>query len=276
MSGIVAVTPRTAADGWAGESFPPGSPGALASGFTGDAFRPAWFGGSNPLAAFGPTFPGGTPNLTSAAGIMGVLSQMMAQVQQQITKLGGALFGARAFAATPQTGSGTAAFQSVSLASSGDPHLSVSGSERNADGTTTAVNSHFDSMTGHDDLFSTRDFGDGFRVSTSVTAPAANGITQNASATATMEGGRETVTLSNSGDVSIGDRGASVALTAGQTVTLSGGQRVSEAANGAISVSESRFGQSLTTTFTPNGGGGVDVTAQGRNVTLAGDLIAGR
>jgi len=30
-----------------------------------------------------------------------------------------------------------------------------------------------------------------------------------------------------------------------------------------------------TTTFTANGGGGVDVTAQGQNVTLAGDLVTG-
>jgi len=54
----------------------------------------------------------------------------------------------------------------------------------------------------------------------------------------------------------------------GQSLTLSGGQQVSEAANGSVSISESNFGENLTTTFTSNGSGGVDVTAQGQNVTL--------
>jgi hypothetical protein len=176
----------------------------------------------------------------------------------------------------PQSASsGAATFANVSLGSTGDPHLSVSGTEQNADGSTANVNSKFDSMVGHQDLFSTRDFGDGFHVSTSVTQPGANGITQNASATASMDGGRESVSMTNNGTISVTDHGQAVALTPGQSLTLSGGQQVSEAANGSVSISESNFGENLTTTFTSNGSGGVDVTAQGQNVTLRGDLITG-
>jgi len=253
--------------------FPPGSPGYAGFGTSStDGFRPAWFGGS------GDTLPGGTPNPLASNGIGGILAQLACHVQQSIAKLGSALSGTpnptTANMGTNSTGN-SASFQNVSLASTGDPHLSVSGTEQNADGSTSSVNSKFDSMTGHQDLFSTRDFGDGFRVSTAVTQPSANGITQNASATATMDGGRESVTMTNAGAISVTDHGQAIALTPGQSVTLSGGQQVSEGSNGSVSISESHFGENLTTTFTNNGGGGVDVTATGQNVTLAGDLITG-
>jgi len=259
-------------------SFPPGSPGNLGYGAaSSDGVRPAWFGGnsdSSASAALGA--PGG-----GTSSISGILAQLMSSVQQSINQLSNALMGtsstgaAATTAANASPSSGAATFQNVSLGSVGDPHLSVSGTEQNADGSTKGVNSKFDSMSGHADLFSTRDFGDGFHVSTSVTQPSANGITQNASATASMDGGRENVTMSNTGAVSITDHGQAVALSAGQSVTLSGGQRVSEAANGSVSITESAFNENLTTTFANNGGGGVDVTAQGQNVTLSGALITG-
>jgi hypothetical protein len=263
--------------------FPSGSPAYIGYGpGSTDAYRPAWYASNNdPASMLGETFPGGAINPGANSGIGGILAQLASQVQQSIAKLSSALMGTPSSATTatnqPQTNGpgGAATFANVSLGSTGDPHLSVSGTEQNADGTTTGVNSKFDSMTGHQDLFSTRDFGDGFHVSTSVTTPGANGITQNASATATMDGGRESVTMTNNGTISVTDHGQNVALTAGQTVTLSGGQRVSEGANGSVSISEANFGENLTTTFTANGGGGVDVTAQGQNVTLAGDLITG-
>jgi hypothetical protein len=249
--------------------YPPGSPGyAGYAGLSSDAVQPAWFGGS--------TLPGGTLNPASEGGLAGVLAQLASQVQQSIAKLSNALMGTSATTTTNASGpSGSATFQNVTLASTGDPHLSATGTELNADGSTTGVSSHFDSMISHADLFSTRDFGDGFHVATTVTQPAANGVTQNASATATMDGGRETVSMNNAGTISVTDHGQSIALGAGQTVTLSGGQQVSEAANGSVSISESAFGENLTTTFTQNTTGGVDVTATGQNVTLSGALITG-
>jgi hypothetical protein len=267
------AAPWAALNAGASGPFPSGSPGYAGYGASStDGFRPAWFGGSSD------TLPGGAPNPLANSGIGGILAQLASQVQQSIAKLSNALSGTSNTTSgntgTSATGN-SASFQNVSLASVGDPHLSVSGTEQNADGSTSSVNSKFDSMTGHQDLFSTRDFGDGFHVSTAVTQPSANGITQNASATATMDGGRESVTMTNAGAISVTDHGQSVALTPGQSVTLSGGQQVSEGSNGSVSITESRFGENLTTTFTNNNGGGVDVTATGQNVTLAGDLITG-
>jgi len=264
-----AAAPWAAPNGGVTGPFPAGSPGYIGYGqMSSDAVRPAWFGGST-----------GTSNLASNAGISGILAQLSSQVQQTIAKLSNALMGTGSTSAPPALGTnappGTATFQNVSLASAGDPHLSVNGTELNADGSTASVNSKFDSMTAHQDLFSTRSFGDGFHVSTTVTQPSANGVTENASATASMDGGRESVTMTNAGTISVTDHGQSVALTAGQSVTLSGGQTVSEAANGSVSIGESAFGANLTTTFAQNGTGGVDVTAQGQNVTLAGDLMTG-
>jgi hypothetical protein len=254
-------------------TFPAGSPAYTGYGPANtDAYRPAWFASNNNPASL--TDPGAN------SGISGILAQLASQVQQSIAQLSSALMGTPSAApgapqSTPQSPpNGAATFSNVSLGSTGDPHLSVSGTEQ-ADGTPVTVNSKFDSMVGHADLFSTRDFGDGFHVSTSVTQPGANGITQNASATATMDGGRESVTMTNNGTISVSDHGQAVALTPGQSVTLSGGQHVTEAANGSVSISEANFGENLTTTFTSNGGGGVDVTAQGQNVTLRGDLITG-
>ena len=252
--------PWAARNGTSAGPFPQGSPGYVGYGpASTDAFRPAWFGS---------TLPGGAIDPSSSGGIGAILAQLASRVQAYIGKLGNALLGT-------QPASGASTFANVSLASVGDPHLGVTGTQQNADGTTENVDSHFDSMTGHADLFSTRDFGDGFNVATTVTQPSANGITQNASATASMDGGHESVTLSNDGSISILDHGQSIALGAGDSVTLMGGQHVSEAANGAVSIAETSFNENLTTTFTPTGGG-VDVTASGQNVTLTGDLITAR
>jgi hypothetical protein len=48
---------------------------------------------------------------------------------------------------------------------------------------------------------------------------------------------------------------------------------VSEAADGSVSIAETALGENLTTTFAPNGSGGVDVSARGNDVTLNGALI---
>lgn len=260
------VAPWALPSAGASGAFPAGSPGYFGyGGSAADGVRPAWFGGS--------ASSGATSGPVSSDGLAGILAQLAGAVQQSIAKLSALLGGATA--ANASSSGGSASFQNVALASAGDPHLSVSGTELNANGSTAGVSSHFDSMTGHDDLFSTRDFGDGFRVSTTVTQPSANGVTMNASATATMDGGLETVSMNNAGTVAVTDHGQSVALAPGGSVTLSGGQQVSESAAGAVSIAESGFGASLTTTFAQNGGGGVDVTATGQNVTLSGALITG-
>jgi hypothetical protein len=170
---------------------------------------------------------------------------------------------------------GSVALQDGTLSSTGDPHLAVTGTRLNAGGSTSTVNSHFDSMTGHDDLFSTNTFGDGFNVATSVTQPNANGVTTNASATATMNGGADAVSMSLGGGLQVTSGGSAVALSAGQTVTLSGGEAVTENANGSVTIAEQNAaGSTLDTTFT-NTGAGIDVTAQAHDVRLRGDLVTG-
>jgi hypothetical protein len=248
-------------------AFPPGSPANAGYGASGiDRVRPAWFGGANdPAQALGYGFAG-----DPSGGGTGMFAQFASALQQLIGRFGNALQGGG--------GSGTAGggsrFQNVSLASTGDPHLSVSGTAWTGDGTTANVDAHFDSMTSHADLFSTREFG-GLDVSTTVTTPGANGITQNASATATMDGGFDAVTMTNAGTISVTSGGVAVDVPPGQSVTLAGGETVSEAANGSVSIAEQSFGKSLVTTFAKNGSGGVDVTASGHDVTLGGDLISG-
>jgi len=258
-------------------AFPVGSPASTPWGAgASDGVRPAWFGG-DALNALTSNLPGGMLGAYGSSGIGAILGQLATAVQQYIGRLGSSLLGTQSTsansAATRATGAAT--FQNVTLGSTGDPHLAITGAVQNADGTTKQADSHFDSMTSHADLFSTRDFGDGFTVSTNVTQPAANGVTQNASATASMNGGLDTVTMNAAGTASVTSNGTAIALAPNQSLRLASGATVSESANGSVSISEVAFGANLTTTFTANGGGGVDVTATGSNVTVAGDLLTG-
>lgn len=232
----------------AAEGFPPGSPGnERFPRAKADGVRPAWYGG----LPFGDG-PGG-----NAAGAgRGFFS-----------RLAGMLAG------TFGRSSGTT-FRDVTLGSTGDPHLSLNGTTPGS-GDTARVNRLYDSMTGHGDLFSSASFGDDFTVATTVTAPGANGVTQNASATATMNGGSDSVTMTNAGLVSVTSGGAATSLAPGQTLTLAGGATVTESANGTVTIAERRGDRRLTTTFAENGTGGVNVTARGHDVALSGDLVAG-
>ena len=260
------------------ESVPAGSP-ALVMRTASDGVRPAWYGGD----ASGSLFANGTAGDLSMGGIGATIAQMAASLQTTMAKLSASLMGSTSGTTSAQAGTsaappfmpgdGRANFSDVTLSSTGDPHLALTGTERNAGAAPASVDNHFDSMTSHADLFSTRSFGDGFNVSTAVTQPSANGVTMNQSATASMNGGRDSVTMNNNGYVSILDNGTQVSLGRGQSLTLSGGETVTENADGAVTIAEqNQFGQSLSTTFTKNGGG-VDVTASGHDVTLAGDLV---
>jgi hypothetical protein len=213
-----------------------------------------------------------------------MLAQIMAMLQQLTGSIGGS-FGGNAYA-PPSTGMppcgspnggtqpGSATFANATLSSTGDPHLALTGTVDNANGTTTQVNEHYDNMSSQRDLLSTNDFGDAFRVSTTATAPSANGVTYNQTATATMDFGRDRVTMGPGGAVSVTSDGNAVALGAGQSITLGGGEVVSENTSGAVSIAQRNAnGESLTTTFTNNGAGvDVNATASG-GVTLGGSLV---
>ena len=266
------TAPWLALNGGASGAYPMGSPANARWGSAADGVRPAWVGGSNVLDAMQSSLPGLNLASTGSSSILSILGQLASMVQQYIGKLSGSMYG------TPSAPRpvGASTFQNVSLASTGDPHLSISGSAVHADGSAASVDSHYDSMTSHADLFSTNDFGNGFTVSTNVTQPAANGITQNASATASMDGGLNAVTMNANGSVSVTSGGMTMALAPNQSLQLANGATVSEAETGAVSISDHAYGTNLTTTFNANGTGGVDVNATGSNVTLAGDLVASR
>jgi hypothetical protein len=254
----------------------------------GDGYRPTWWGG-NEQGQSSPFAPGSSGSSDTTNGMLG---QIMSMLQQMMGGLGigngSSAYGQQN--AYPQQGpcggqswcgdqQGTpgrqgVTFQNATLSSTGDPHLALSGTADNAGGGTTNVNDHYDDMSSHRDLLSTNDFGDHFRVSTTATTPNANGVTYNQSATATMNHGRDSVTMGPGGAVSVIDNGQSTAIAAGQTLTLSGGETVTEATNGSVSIAEQNAaGESLTTTFT-NNGSGVDVSATASGgVTLSGDLV---
>jgi hypothetical protein len=239
----------------------------------GDGYQPPWWG-SNASGASGGALPaagGGSTN--------GMLNQIVSLLQQLVGSIGGggAYAGGQAplpYAPQQQQQPGSATFGNATLSSTGDPHLALTGTERNADGTTTQVNDRYDNMASQRDLFSTNDFGDAFRVSTTATAPSANGVTYNATATATMDRGRSSVSMGPGGAVSVMSNGNALSLGAGQSLTLAGGEVVSESAGGAVSIAEQNAnGEALTTTFTYNGSGvDVNATASG-GVTLGGSLV---
>jgi hypothetical protein len=243
----------------------------------GDGYQPPWWGASAPGGNGLTGFPASG---ASAGSTNGMLGQIIGLLQQLVGSIGGgsATGGVTGSVGTPlpyaPLPQGTATFGNATLSSTGDPHLALTGTEQNANGTTVQINDHYDNMASQRDLLSTNDFGDAFRVSTTATAPNASGVTYNATATATMDRGRASVTMGPGGAVSVTSNGNAVNLAAGSSVTLAGGEVVSESSGGAVSIAEQNAGgEALTTTFTYNGSGvDVNATASG-GVTLGGSLV---
>jgi hypothetical protein len=247
--------------GSAATTLPPMQPAAA-----GDGVRPNWW--NNPQVA-------APPAALASGGFWGLMNQIMGAAQQWIGQLGNAVLAQFGGASNPSPAANGTAFQSATLGSNGDPHLSLTGTTLDAFGNPAgSIAATFNDMNGHADLFSTGDFGDGFNVSTIVSQPNAGGVTWNQSASAQMEGGLDDVTLGADGALTVASDGQAIALSAGQSATLAGGATVALGTNGAVTISEQNAaGGSLVTTFADNGTG-VDVNAQAANVTLSGDLIA--
>jgi len=157
-------------------------------------------------------------------------------------------------------------FGNASGSSTGDPHLAFSGNGTNA---------HWDSMNGHADLLDSDSFNGGFQISTQTTAPNANGVTYNGSASVATRDGNTRVTLDKAGNATVDRNGQTFALQNGQSYDLGGGERVSRGADGSLDITErNRRGGSIDTTLRENGQG-VDVDVQARDVRLGGDLVNG-
>ncbi|HUA08656.1 MAG TPA: hypothetical protein VMA98_05225 [Candidatus Acidoferrales bacterium] len=164
------------------------------------------------------------------------------------------------FSGTPQY-NGEQYYASASGGSNGDPHISFNGSTWN-------------DMQSEPDLLHSDSIPGGYQLSTQTTAPNANGVTYNQSATVTTHGGRTQVSLTNSGVATIAQNGVATNLSPGQTVQL-GNESVTCNANGSLQItSHNQDGGQITTTMTQNGNG-VDVNVSANNVDLGGAMVNG-
>lgn len=192
------------------------------------------------------------------SGWDGMIAQLMNIVQQLLAMLG--LQGAQG---------GQQYFTSANASSTGDPHLSFTGTGVGGSG----AQAHYDSMTGHSDLLDSASFAGGYRISTSVTQPGANGVTYNQQATVSTGFGSTQVSLDRSGNATIVRNGQTTALANGQSFDLGNGEVVTRNADGSVAIRDDNgLGGTITTTLSENGQG-VDVNVQANNVDLGGDLL---
>ncbi len=161
----------------------------------------------------------------------------------------------------------------MNISSTGDPHIAESGTLVGPNGTTTQVSQKYDSMKSQGDLVDSPWIAGGYKVSTRVTQPNANGVTYNQSATVSANGGLDTVTMHRDGSYSITDAGNPVQLAKGKSITLSGGETVSANADGSLLVSATNGqGGSITTQLIGNGTE-VNVATHAHDIALGGEVM---
>jgi hypothetical protein len=243
----------------------------------GDVVGSAWSGGAN-AAQYGSwngsTSAGSSTAQGSLLGMLGSLLQQLGSYLAQLTGANGGSGSGNGYGGYGGSAGATQYAQNATLSSTGDPHLAETGTIASG-GTTSNVNAHFESMTSHADLVSTGDVRGGYQVSTTVTAPNANGVTFNQSATVTTAGGNDAVTMTNAGDVSITQFGRTTTLAPGASMQLTNGATVSRAADGSLTIAEANGnGGSISTVLRQNGPG-VDVTTTAAGLRVGGDIVNG-
>lgn len=211
------------------------------------------------ISPFGPP-AGPPPNEGFWSGMLQKIFALLSEILAALSGAGG----------NSQTGSGQTLFSSANGSSTGDPHLAFSGTD--ATGHTAA--SHFDSMTGHDDLLDSDSFAGGYRLSTDVTQPNQNGVTYNDSAAITTQDGQTSVRLDRSGRASYSVAGKSYDIANGQSVDLGAGETLARGTDGALTITDDNGQGGRITTTLRDAGAGVDVSATAQNVDLGGDLVA--
>lgn len=256
------LTPGITGQGWSGA-------GSVAPPQSADGVSPSWW--SN-----GANTGTGTNGSANPSGMGSMLQSIFQLLVGLLGSVLGSGFGQNGFG---QGGFGSGClpgagqqFSDVDISSTGDPHIAETGTALTPNGAQ-AVDQHYDSMTSHDDLVRTGAVAGGYRVSTAVTAPAANGVTFNDSATVHANFEQDAVTMNRDGTFAISDSGNAVALAKGQSVTLSGGETVSENQDGSLVVSAAN-GQGGTISTTLHGtGSGVDVTTHAHQLAVGGDVV---
>ncbi|MDQ2679454.1 MAG: hypothetical protein M3Y21_00300 [Candidatus Eremiobacteraeota bacterium] len=209
-------------------------------------------GGFNPLGFMG------------MGAIQSAIQSIMGMLQQLMQLLGGSTGAAPG----PIQNGGEQYYQNATGSSTGDPHLAFNGTTSSGQ----TDNGRFDNMNGQNDLLDSDSFDGGFQISTQTTAPNANGVTNNSSATVSTQNGAFAVSLDRDGDASILENGTSMSLQNGQTVDFGNGETVSRGQDGSLTVTDNNSnGGQITTTLQSNGTG-VNVNATALNVDLGGDL----
>jgi hypothetical protein len=238
--------------------------------------RPWWTCGTPGYGANGGTSLGnfcGAPN-PSGGSLLGIFAGLLGTLQQLVS----ALLNQTQNAGQPQNPSPLPTgpqqrFENVDVSSTGDPHIAETGTREGRTGNQT-VDEHWVSMTSHDDLVHSNEIEGGYRVSTAVTAPDANGVTSNRSATVHANWDQDAITMNRDGSFAIFDDGRQVQLGKGESATLSGGERVAVNQDGSLNVSaDDGRGGTIVTTLRGTGSG-VDVTTHGHEIALGGDAIA--
>lgn len=237
----------------------------------------ALLGGAGSLGSLGGLGAGAGGIAGLGGGLAGLVSGLIGLLQQ--------LAGALANGGNSGGGSGCAGggsplpagpqqtFADADVSSTGDPHLAVTGT-REGRGGSTAVDQHWDSMTAHDDLVHANQIAGGYRVSTAVTQPDANGVTFNTSATVHANFGQDAITMHRDGSYGIYDDGELRELGNGESVTLSGGETVTMNQDGSLLVNaKDAAGGTIVTTLRSTGNG-VDVITHAHELALGGDAVA--
>lgn len=210
----------------------------------------------------------------SNASIAGILTGLVSLLQQLV----GSFLNQNQAQSSPQRQPCTAngqqqRFENVDVSSTGDPHLAAVGTREGAGGAN-AVDAHWDSMSSQNDLVHSTQIDGGYRVSTAVTQPGANGVTWNQSATVHANFDQDAITMNRDGSFAVFDNGNEVRLGKGESAVLSGGETVSENQDGSLLVSaRDATGGTIATTLRSTGQG-VDVTTHAHEIAVGGDAIA--
>lgn len=273
-----------AASGEGRQLWPGATPGA-SSALGSDAIGRSWWScgtananAGNPLAGLFGTGAGNAASGTLTSLISGLISTLQQLVGSLMNASGtpNATSNQNATACgwqSPLPNGPQQQFQNVDVSSTGDPHIAETGTQESRDGTH-AVDVRWDSMTSHDDLVHSNQIEGGYRVSTAVTAPGANGITSNQSATVHTNFDQDSVTMNRDGSFSVFDDGRQVQLGKGESADLSGGETVTANQDGSLSINASNgTGGTIATTLRSTGAG-VDVTTHAHEIALGGDAIA--
>lgn len=219
--------------------------------WSGDAVRRAYpqepsMSGNGPQQIFGGigNIAQGLWNMSPPAMLWNLMQQIGTWMQQQ------------------QQDPGEQYFNSASGGSNGDPHLSFNGQT-------------WDNMGSQPDLLHSDSFQGGFQLSTQTTAPQANGVTYNQSATLTTNYGDTSVTLDKNGNATISQGGYSFAMQPGTSYDLGNGEFAQRNQDGSLAITcDNGQGGQIATTMKQNGQG-VDVNASANNVDLGGALVNG-